>query len=204
MRSVSSATTVAPASTASSGPSSVRTFPRRKTSHGRCSSSVRSTRSSEPASSVATRSGSSSCLRTERFLHVLLHPAAVGAPLHLLHHRAHDAAHVLGRARARRGHGLRHEVVQLVVADVGREVRGDEARLVLLLLGELGALALAELPGGVEPALALAAEHGLLVAGALLGVLLELGEHEAERARAVLVTRLERGGEVGLHLIEDL
>jgi hypothetical protein len=63
-RSVISRTTVRAVSTASSSPSSVSTFPRRKTSQSRCSSSVFMTASPGPASSVATSFGSSSWMRT--------------------------------------------------------------------------------------------------------------------------------------------
>ena len=57
--------------------------------------------------------------------------------------------------------------------------------------------------GGLEAALALAAQHRHLVAAALLGGLLELGEHEAQRADAILLAGLHRAGDVGPHLIGD-
>ena len=55
--------TVAPAWTASASPSRVTMLPRRKTSQSRCSSSVRSAASRDPASSAATSLDTSSCLR---------------------------------------------------------------------------------------------------------------------------------------------
>ena len=61
---------------------------------------------------------------------------------------------------------------------------------------ELRAARVAERRGGLEPALALAAQHGQLVVPAVLRRLLELGEHEAQRAHAVLLARLHRGCEI--------
>ena len=66
-------------------------------------------------------------------------------------------------------------------------------------VGQLGAAAVAERRGGLVAALALAAQHGELVARALLRVLLQLGEHQPQRADAVLLARLHRGREVLLH-----
>ena len=54
---------------------------------------------------------------------------------------------------------------------------------------------------GLQAALALAAQDGELVVAALLGGLLQLGEHEPQRADAVLLARLHRGGEVLLHRV---
>ena len=61
------------------------------------------------------------------------------------------------------------------------------SRLGLLAVGELVAAAVAERRRGLQPALALAAQHGELVAVALLRGLLQLGEHEAQRADAILL-----------------
>ena len=50
----------------------------------------------------------------------------------------------------------------------------------------------------VEAAFALAAQDGLLVARAVLGGLLELGEHQAQRRHPLLLARLHGGGHVAL------
>src|SRR3954452_19378851 len=70
-----------------------------------------------------------------------------------------------------------------------------------LSVAQLGAPAVAEGPRGLVAALALAAQHGQLVALALLGVLLELGEHEAQRPDTVLLLRPHGGRQVGFHLV---
>ena len=54
---------------------------------------------------------------------------------------------------------------------------------------------------GLLAPLALAAQDGELVAGTLLGGLLELGEHQPKRPDAPLVPRLHGGGQVGFHLV---
>ena len=79
----------------------------------------------------------------------------------------------------------------------------------LLGLGQLGAPAVAEGGRGLVAALALAAQDGELVAVALLGRLLQLGEDEAQGRDAALLARLHRGGEVLLdpvgqfHCLDD-
>ncbi len=93
--------------------------------------------------------------------------------------------------------------LELVVGELGRQVAGDQLGLGLLAGGELVAAGVAELAGGVEAALALAAQDGLGVAGALLLVLLELGEHEAQSRHALLLPRPHGGGEIGLDLVEN-
>src|SRR6201986_4749493 len=113
MRSESSRTTAAPASTAPSSPSSVSTLPRRNTSASRWLSSVRSTASWLPASSAATAFSSSIVRRTiagplprplgpQGLSHARGGPLAVGATARRGHHRLHHLAHVLGA----RGAGL--------------------------------------------------------------------------------------------------
>ena len=69
---------------------------------------------------------------------------------------------------------------------------------------QLGTPALAERGGRLVAALALAAQHGELVAGALLRVLLQLGQHEAQRGDAILLARLHRRGEVLLDAVGHL
>ena len=81
--------------------------------------------------------------------------------------------------------------------ELRRQVPCDQLGLGLLLLGELGAAAVAELRGGLQPALALAAQHRELVVAALLGGLLQLGQHQPQRADALLLAGLHRAGDVG-------
>src|SRR3954469_1505055 len=169
IRSDSSRTTVSPAATASASPSSVTTFPRRKTSESRCSSSALRIASCEPARPAATSLASSICLRAKGFPDLCGHSLAVGAAADLRHHQRHDLAHLLRHDRAGLGHRLGDDRVQLVVGDLGREIAGDQLGLALLLVGQVGAPALAVLLGGVEAALAFAAQHGDLVLLALLG-----------------------------------
>ena len=57
--------------------------------------------------------------------------------------------------------------------------------------------------GGLEPALALAAQHRKLVVVAVLGGLLQLGQHQAQRADALLLPGLHRAGHVGADLLGD-
>src|SRR4051794_10590145 len=163
MRSDNSRTTVSPAFTASSLPSSVTTLPRRKTSQSRCSSSALRIESCAPASPAATSLASSICLRAKRFPHLGRDPLAVGAPAHLGHGQRHDLAHVLGLGRARLRDRVGDDRLELLVGELGRQVAGDQLGLGLLLLGELGAAALAVLLGRVEATLALAAQDGDLV-----------------------------------------
>ena len=96
---------------------------------------------------------------------------------------------------------LGHERAQLLVGELRGQVALDDRRLGLLGVGELGAAALAEGAGGLVAALALAAQHGQLVVAAVLGGLLELAEHEAQRGDPVLLAGLHRGGEVLLHRV---
>jgi hypothetical protein len=52
-------------------------------------------------------------------------------------------------------------------------------------------------------ALALAAQNRELVGSAVLGVLLQLGQHQSQRADALLVAGLHRAGHVAAHLIDE-
>src|SRR5215204_1190324 len=176
----SSRTTVAAWWTASASPSRVTTFPRRKSCASRCSSRVLRIESWAPASCAATSFETSSCLRAKCLLHLVGDLLAVGAPAGRRHHLLDHPAHVPRRGSAR----LRH--------------RGCDERV------ELGAARLAVGQLGLAPALALAPQHRLLIARALLRVLLELGEHEAQRRDAVPIPRLHGGGHIGPDLFGDL
>ena len=114
----------------------------------------------------------------------------------------------LPMSRGERGAGLGHrggdQRVELGVGQLGGQVRLDRLGLVGLARREILAARLAVGLLGLAPALALAAQHRLLVAGALLRVLLELGEHQAQRRDAVLVPRLHGGGHIGPDPFGDL
>src|SRR5688500_350210 len=189
----SSRTTVAASWTASASPSRVTTLPRRKTCASRCSSSVLRIESWEPASSAATSFETSSCLRAKCFLHLLRDPPAVGSPAGCGHHLLDHPAHVARRRGTALRHRGGHQRVELVVAELGGQVGLDRLGLVGLGRREVVAARLAVGLLGLAPALALAAQYRLLIALALLRVLLELGEHEAQRRDAVLVPRLHGG-----------
>ena len=88
-----------------------------------------------------------------------------------------------GTVGARLGDGRGDDLLELVVGQLGGQVGLDDHGLALLAVGELRAAAVAEGARGLEPALALAAQHRELVAVALLGRLLELGEHQPQRRR---------------------
>src|SRR5216684_2253386 len=126
---------------------------------------------------------------------------AVGAAADLRHQRAHDLAHVGRRGGARLRDRFGDERIELVVAQLGGKVAGDQLGLSLLLDGQLLAAALAELLGRIEAALALAAQHRELVGVTLLGRLLELGEDEAQRADPILLPRLHGRRDVGPDLL---
>src|SRR2546426_377021 len=106
------------------------------------------------------------------------------------HHDAHPLSHVARSAGPRLGDRVGDEGIELAVAELGRQVCGDQLRLALLLLGELTATAPAELLRGVQAALALAPQHGELVAVALLRVLLELRQDESQGPNAILLAGL--------------
>ena len=197
-RSVSSRTTSAAAATASASPSSVTTLPRRTRLHSTWSSSWRRTLSAVPASAAAVSLESSIVRRIspQRLLDEGGHALAVGAPGDLGHRGLHHAAHVLGRARAGLGDGRGDDRAQLVVGQLGRQVGLDHDGLGLLGLGQLRPIAVAERLRGLEAALALTAQDGELVARALLGVLLQLGEHQAQRSDAILLAGLHGRGEI--------
>src|SRR4051794_23850247 len=190
MRSASSRTTCSPARTASSGPSSVTTFPRSQTRQSRWPSSALSTASSEPASSRAASFSTSICLRTQLLLDQGRHPLAVGAPANGRHHRAHHLAHVRGGGRTGLLDLLGHDPGELLVGELGGQVAADQRGLGLLLVGELPPPAGAELLGGVEAALALAPQDRDLVVAALLGRLLQLRENEPQRSHALALAGL--------------
>ena len=92
--------------------------------------------------------------------------------------------------------------LQLLVGDLLGQVGLDQLGVALGLAGQLVAAALAEGLGRLQPPLALALEHRHLVVAALLGGLLELGQHHPQRAGALAVARLQRGVGVGLQLVE--
>src|SRR5215217_2194635 len=201
----SSRTTVAAWWTASASPSRVTTFPRRKTCASRCSSRVLRIESWAPASCAATSFETSSCLRAKCFLHLARNPLAIGAPSGGRHHLLDHCAHITRHGRAGQIiHGGGDQRVQLGVGQLRGQVRLDRLGLVGLARRELVAARLAVGQLGLAPALALAPQHRLLVARALLRILLELGEHQAQRRDAVPVPRLHGGGHIGPDLFGDL
>ncbi len=101
------------------------------------------------------------------------------------------------------GDGLLDDRPELLVGELGGQVGADQLALGLLAAGEILAPAVAEGLGGLETALALAAQHGELVVRALLGGLLQLGEHEPQRPDLVLFPGAHRVLEVGFDLLED-
>ena len=108
---------------------------------------------------------------------------AVGASVDGRHRALHRDAHLLRRAGAAVGHRLLDDRLQLGVGELGRQVGGDQLGLGLLAGGQVLATALTESPRRLDAALALAPQHRQLVAVALLGGLLQLGEHQPQRAR---------------------
>src|SRR4051794_19640792 len=200
-RSASSRTTISAARTSSGSPSSVTTLPRRKTSQATWPSSARRTLSPLPASSVAASLDSSIWLRTERLPHQSRHHLAVGVALRLGHRHLHDGAHVLRRRGGGLGDRGGDDRAQCVRVELLGQVALDQPRLRLLGGGELLTAGVAEGGGRLQAALALPAQHGELVAVAFLGGLLQLVEHEPQRADTVLLPRLHRAGEVLLHRV---
>src|SRR5512132_1714123 len=149
----------------------------------RCSSSVRRIWSWAPASSAATSLESSSWRRatsgslrgglpggpldSQRLLDLAGDALAVGAAAGGRHHVLDRLAHVARGLGAGLGDRAGHQRVELGVGELRGEVALDDRRLVGLGLGEVTALGLAI--GGLRlaAALALPAQHGELVAGAL-------------------------------------
>ena len=109
-----------------------------------------------------------------------------------------------GERRARLRHGGGHQRVEVRVGELGRQIRLDRLGLVGLARRQVLAARLAVGLLGLAPALALAPQHGLLVVRALLRVLLELGEDQAQRRDAIPVPRLHGGGHIGPDLLGDL
>jgi hypothetical protein len=99
-------------------------------------------------------------------------------------------AHVARPLGAGLGDGVRHQRGELVVGELGGQVRLDRRGLLGLAVGEVVAAVLAVDALGLAAALALAAEHGDLIARALLRVLLELGEHQPQRRSPVAIPGL--------------
>ena len=149
----------------------------------RCASSARRTTSWLPASSAATTFESSICVL---ILGVPLaragHALSIRASVDRRHRLLHRHAHVLGGLGSAVAHRPLDDSGQLLVGELGRQVGADQLRLGLLATGQILAPGLAVGPGSLEPALALAAQHGQLVVGAFLGGLLQLGQHEPQRA----------------------
>jgi len=71
------------------------------------------------------------------------------------------------------------------------------------IVGELGATAVAEGRRRLQPALALAAQDGELVAVALLDGLLQLAEHHPQRADAIRLARLHGSDEILLDRVDQ-
>ncbi len=80
----------------------------------------------------------------------------------------------LSRLRAALAHRPRDDRPQLLVGELGRKVAADQLALRPPRVGQILAPSVAIGACGLEPALALAAEHRQLVVGALLGRLLQL------------------------------
>ena len=89
------------------------------------------------------------------------------------------------------------------VVELGRQIGGDDRRLGGLAVGELVTAAVAEGSLGLAAALALAAQHRELVAGALLGGLLQLRQQQPQRADALSLAGLHRDDEVALDGLGD-
>src|SRR5262249_25277891 len=199
IRSTSSPTTVSADRTSPGSPSRVSTLPRRYSSQPRCPSSARSTASSEPASSVATVLSSVNCLRAKPRAHRLADPLAVRAPMHLGHHGRHHLSHLLRALRPALLDRGPSALLELVVAELPRQVGLDH-----IALGALGArllVAAAASVGlrGLEPLLALALQHRDLVAVAELRVLLERVRDQAQRRNAIALAAAHPGLRVLLH-----
>jgi len=100
-------------------------------------------------------------------------------------------------------HGVGPSPDAVGIVELGGHVTLDDPGLGLLAVGELASAGLAELLRGLEPALALAAQHRELVGSAVLGVLLQLGQHQSQGTDALLVAGLHRAGHVGANLIDE-
>src|SRR5436190_1430842 len=207
IRPTSSSTTAAASRTSPSSPSSVRTFPRRWTSHPILPSSSRRTASSEPASSAATVLSSVSCLRAKLLLQSgadrVADPPAVGAPVHLRHREAHHLARVLGARCAGLLDRLVHELRELVVRELGRQIGLDQLGLALLGRGALLAATVAIGARRLQSPPALAPERRHLVSLALLCLLLKRVCDEAQRADPVALTGLHRLPRIRLNSLQD-
>ncbi|GKQ34451.1 hypothetical protein ALMP_10010, partial [Streptomyces sp. A012304] len=146
----------------------------------------------------------------EELLHHGGDAAALGQPGHLRVDDLHDGAHgprPLGTGRLRLLDGLGDDVVQLLVAELLGQVRGQDLALRLLPLGLLGAATLREGVGRLPPLLRLPGDHLLhLVVGELALLLArdlllgDRGERQPERRGAELVALLDRGIQVFLQL----
>src|SRR6185312_9864094 len=90
----------------------------------------------------------------------------------------------------------------ILVRKLGGKVAADQLRLGLLAAREIVATGVTVGAGGLEPALALATEYGQLIVRPLLDRLLQLGEHEPQRADAVLLACPHRPLQVDPDLIE--
>src|SRR4051794_28311342 len=124
-----SSTTVAAVCTSPSAPSRGRTLPRGGRPHSRGPRSVRSPRSSDPASSAATVLSRVSCLRAKLLAHRLAHPLAVRPAPDLGHQRRHHLAHLLLLGGAalldRRG----DQVAELLIGELLGKVGLDQLGL---------------------------------------------------------------------------
>ena len=116
----------------------------------------------------------------------------------------HDLAHLLGRGRAARRHGLFYHRRQIVVGKLGRHVRLRVSSLVLFLVGQVVAPGRPVRLEGFEPPLALPAEERQLVRLARLlhgvdALLLERRHVQTQGADPALVAGLEGRHAVCLH-----
>ena len=87
------------------------------------------------------------------------------------------------------------------VRELGRKVALDQSRLGLLLVGQLRPAAVAKLLRGIQPSLALTAQHRDLIIRAFLGRLLELGQDHPKRSGTLALSGLQGGVRIAAQLL---
>src|SRR6185437_481433 len=128
---------------------------------------------------------------------------SVGPAIDSGHRLLHRLPHVLDRLRPAVADGLLDDALQLGVGQLGRQVATDQLALRLLAGGEVLTSCLTVGPRRLQAPLPLAPEHGELVIGPLLDGLLQLGQHQAQRAHALSLAGTHRPLQIGLDLIDD-